>query len=886
MKTIDLIGMFSNADLKQEKNPFPVLFKLIASVLDDYEINRIFLLYGAGNAENAERDFQDNWDSILQQLKTYFPDKCSKIEGLRDRVEIQYPDFNDVSVAVYYSKFRDILKKSKSDVIYFNFQSGNIQSKEALQILYETLSAGKEKLYYSESIENKSSNSHTTDVDAAELSKYAKELSGNEQRLDDVIKRVSIKDTKEMSLIFHKNIIIKFLEDKQYFNAYYHYLNHKTLFENNSATFILQNCFSDEINKLYFYGSILKKDVSKYLLFRLIYLKAKDEAGFLDTKISYCVCDKLLWVFRNLEDSSLSCDHGDTYIIERNRNSDNPSKFTSVEMIDDSLLENFNKKYNSLRHPRDVRFSEARFSSGDFSKLLSMLIKKFELKFINYLPAEYKGSDFRGCFDKTMQRCKSNINTQLEDKICFNLKSDKICFLSMFGSTDPAKSRTDILYPGSNLSFFKSISEEANLPDDKKELIDLRNKRKRIKIPYYCILSNEIINLLFSSNINYDVETLKEIYQFDDIYFLPFERMNGGSVPDVRKIIKDEKRFSIEELKSGKSLKYDDNGYDYKVCGEYIANTIHGLLDKYDIIYIIETSGIPNCKMALTFLSLCYPERIRVVEVKDPSPNQKKDIEQKKDIKVEKTQFKAVSPKKSDSLLNVVEKDDVRKTIGTLYLLQDATIEDFKKNDLILSDNLQVKMNKLDNEDYSNENKEVARRLVRVYYLLQNQMLLNVLIELDYCFETILGKRLKLRVDCDDKSPQIDPSCPVYKRYCECIEIKREKGEGFIEYNSVNSYIRMINYVLENIKEPATQRKYYDSALRLYRIWELVSHIKHPKDLDKDRQEAKEIKMTSNDIDRLLMFDISNGKKIESEYKTLKDEYESVRNDLDIRFWH
>lgn len=910
--------MFSRSDLLRNDNPVPVLFKFIASILnDDYQINRIFLIYGAG-INNKEETFRENWALILEQLKTYFPDKSNQIEKIRDRVEIQYPDFKEVSVSIYYSLFSDILKKSKSDVVYFNLQSGNIQSKEALLVLYETFAIGKEVIYYSESIENKSSTSHTTDVDAAELYKYVNELSDNEQKLDDVIKRVGIKDTNELSLIFHKNIILRFLEGKQYFKAYYHYINHKTLFENNSATYVLNNCFSDEIEELFITDSLLKKTVAKHLLFRLIYLKAKEEAGVLDTKISYCVCDKLLWVYRYLDNTNIIRDDGDSFInlyadnfcLERNlpNDPDNHSKYDSIESIDDSLIESFNRKYNTLRHAKDYRHAKVDFSNKDFALLLSQLIKKFELKFIDYLPVEFKGTDFSGCFEKTMQRCKSNINTQLKDKICFNLKSDNICILSMFGSTDPAKSNSDGLYPGSNLSFFKSISEEANLPDDKKELKDLRDKKKQIKIPYYCILSNEIINLLFGNELNYDVDTLKEIYQFDDIYFLPFERMKDGSIPDVRKIIKgkndkDEKiRFSIDDLKSGKSLKYDESGYDYKVCGEYIANTIHGLLDKFDIIYLVETSGIPNCKMALAFLSLCYPERIRVVEVKSPFWNQKKDNKPEK--LNQPIQVKQVLLKKSDSLLDIIEKDDFKKTIGTLYLLQNATKDDFEKNGIHLKTDILVKMNVLDNYVYQDEAGEVARRLVRVYYLLQYHMHYNALLELDYCFETVLGKKLSFKVGCDDKLNLIDPSNDAYAIYRKYIDKTHDKSKGFDEYNIGKSFIRMINYILENIREPDIQRKYYSSAVRLYKIWGIVSHLKHrddkqpddkdpddkhpddkhPDDMKRVLQEVEELKMTSDDIDCLLMFDISNGKKIENKYKKLKEEYESIRKDLDIRF--
>lgn len=194
-------------------------------------------------------------------------------------------------------------------------------------------------------------------------------------------------------------------------------------------------------------------------------------------------------------------------------------------------------------------------------------------------------------------------------------------------------------------------------------------------------------------------------------------------------------------------------------------------------------------------------------------------------------------------------------------------------------------MNVLDNNVYQDEAGEVARRLVRVYYQLQYHMHYNALLELDYCFETVLGKTLKLnKVGCYDKLNLIEPSNAVYELYRKCIDKTYDKSKGDDEYNIVKSFIRMINYILENIREPAIQRKYYSSALRLYKIWEIASHLKHPVDLKRVLQEAEELKMTSKDIDCLLMFDISNGKKIENKYKELKEEYESIRKDLDIRF--
>lgn len=899
-KKIDLVGMFSDGDVYNEGNPYPILFKFIDSIIDDpnYEINQIYLLYGVNKAPGEKEDiFNESFNKILDQLKRQHPSYTNKIDKLRDRYKIEYPEWKEIKVKNYFENFSNFLSKSRSDVVYFNLQSGNVQSKEALMILYQ--SSNKENLYFNTSSRNNSSTAHNTDFDTAEFYRDMDDLSNEEQKLDDIVKRVNIKETNDMALIFHKNIILNLLENKQYFKAYYHYIKHRTLFEANSAASILRNCFSYEIENLFISDSKSKKDIANYYLFRLIYLKAREQENTLDTKIAYNVCNKLLWVLSNLENREIISDSGDRFTSKFLYLEFNPKEQINIDIknqkiryIDQDIIERFTRKYNSLRHPRDNNFKQANFSVVDFSTLLSQLINKFEgvdeqekkQSYLSYVHHDYKGSTFAECFEKTIERCIKNINTQLKGNIHFDLNTNKICFVSMFGSTDPANYKNDIFTPGSTLSFFKSISEHANIPSEKSELIKLKNKK--ITIPYYCILSNESIEHLFGK-LEYKLEELKRIYNYDDIFFLPFERMNDGTLCNIKEVIKEGKHYTIEEMKLGTSLGVEAGGYSYKVCSEFIIDAIQALLEKYDVIYLIESSGIPNCKMALTYMSLCYPERIRVIEVIDPDPTNFKwgnNNSKNNKIKSVNTEYKKIYPQKSELLLDLIENNDVEKTIGCLYLIQSASKDDFINNKIKLTASMEKTMDELEAENSDNNNNYISKILVKIYYLLKFHIDSNALLEFDRCLETILGKKLYAKkIGTENKLSQIDNSTSVYNIYKKYQEKTNENHSSFIVYNKVYSFIRMINYIIDN-NNIENKNEYFRYALRINEIWECVSQIKHPRNEEESKKIIKKLNFTTEDIDILLKFDISKGTKMIEKYNELKEKYESIRENLNIKY--
>ncbi len=913
-KSVDLLGMFSNADVMQGKNKEPVFFKLIASIIDNdcYRINSIFLLYGASEKnevtkEKKEEFFWAKVDEVLNLLKLRFEKRGEEIEGIKNKIRIEFLDWpkdRQISVSDYYDKFDEFLSKSKADVLYFNFQSGNVQSKEALMILYST--SNKEKLFFSQSIENKSGFSHKTDKDAAEFAELCKswqEFAGDAQSVDEVVGRVAVKsDMDTMVLDCHKKIISCLLDEKRYFSAYYHYLNHRNIFEPNNAASKMRKAFANETDSLSLkgLGRLSKEEIAEYFMFRLINLKAKDEAGNLDTKIAYVICDKLLFVLRNLEhDKHIQIDgrnyknssKADIYLeFEQNYGLESGAKnnkYDPIEGIDDCLINGFNKKYNYLRHPGHHKGNL--FTDGDFKKLLDQLTRKFEKEFMDCVPSEYKTSGFDLCFDKVIDMCGSDIKKNLKTSIKFNEKTNKICFLSMLGSTDPARfsKESQSLIPGSTLSFFMAIGKDTQIPSEKKELVNLQKKNAKKKIPFYCILSNEIVAVLFK-DLHYDVDTMKRIYGTEEIYFLPFnEELEENGASKAREIIDGKTILNEEDLVSAASLKGESSSYDYKTCSKYIANLVNALLDKYDVIYLIESSGIPNCKMAMTFMSLCYPDRIKVINVRDG----KAGIDTKASVHTEgngggghEENGHIPAPQTGDTLLDFIEKDDIKKAIGRLFLVQNAFYDDFVHNGIELEGEIKENINKLSN----NKDGSVVRKLIKAYYLIRYKEYESALREMDVCFETILGERLSEVIGDENeweklqKERSIDTIKSRYGKYIGEIENLKESANNqsyHDYYNRKYSFVRSVNYVL-SLKDVGDKEKndYYRAILGNDELWQRISELKHNALRCGERKEDVDIDVDA--IEKLLMLD----EPIKKEYRAVLGKYERIRNGLHIRF--
>ncbi len=889
-KTIDIIGVFSKADvltIRRDKE-YPVLFKMIATVInnDDYQLSNIYLCNGL----NSD-DCKEYFEAIIELLKINFKDKTQEIDELKYKIQIQSLDKqNEIyGVSDYYTIFSSFISDSKSDILYFNFQSGNIQSKEALMLLYESIN--KEKLYYFESIKNVSDNKHIQNENI--FSFIDKNLNnGFKDYVDDAVNRVSMKsNVDDMVLTFHKDLITNFLSNKLYFQAYSHYDNHKDIFESNNACYLMRQIFDNEFRHLVG-KKITIYEVANYFLFRLIYLKAKEESDNLDTKNSYIICERLLAVLHNIESNPSVVQHGSDYDVVKEdvkiEEANGALKYKEIQKIDSNLIKSFNNKCNDLSHPNDEKNT---FNITDFSHLLDKLINKFEKEYIRYVATDYKDRSFNKCFIKTINKCIENIKKNLIlKKIKFDENNNKkICILSMFGSTDPVKYIENDYKLGSNLSVFKTINNDNNNPSDKKELYYLQKNNNQNKIPYYCILSHEDINFIFS---HYDSDTLKKIYGVEKIFYLPFQEPKKDYIDDVNNIILNETTFDPKQLLQGKSLGDSSEGYSYDLCGKYIINVVNSLLDKYDLIYLIESSGLPNCKMAFTFMLLCYPDRIRVINVEGFHNNT--SIASIKSVEASVFfdscgAFNNPSPlKTSFSLLDITKRYDIKRTIGKLFLLQKISYDEFESHRIEVSPEIKKLieyLNESNNKDYdvNEEIFNICKTLVKINYLISYKMKENALLLLDLCFETILGKILENRLEKQliDESKIVKEHChnkDVIERFNNYISdiAKDEKRNKKNKYFRLKSFVRGVNYIMNDINDD--KEIYFQALLQLDDTWKVVSDVKHF-----DPNNDKEIKYDKI-IDNLLLFDSTKRKVIKKAYNNLLEKYEEVRKYLNIRF--
>ena len=82
------------------------------------------------------------------------------------------------------------------------------------------------------------------------------------------------KDINETIELFHNNIIKTDFENGKYFEAYYHYLNNKEIFNSNYDE-ILNSCFKNNVKIKYIMsnnqniGYIKIKELANYFLYRL-----------------------------------------------------------------------------------------------------------------------------------------------------------------------------------------------------------------------------------------------------------------------------------------------------------------------------------------------------------------------------------------------------------------------------------------------------------------------------------------------------------------------------------------------------------------------------------------------------------------------------------------
>lgn len=778
MKTMDIIGVFSNADVTKKTNEIPVLYKIIElGIVNNFQINRI-VLYNGFNDENY---FKKSYNTILKSLKNNYKDydftNIGEENYINDIDELKkinngiilYTNKNvkleQIQISDYYKFFLRAINMSKADSIYYNMQSGNVHSKEALQICCQYFSR-KENYIYFESFNNKNS-----------IHKHNKEIYDlcNKSGIDEIVKlegfsnlinRISIKeDMYKTNRIFHDYLIMNYLENKKYFEMYYHYINYKNIFKDECSDKI-NHCFKEKDTIKYQNTKveyrIEKKDVANYYLNRLYFIKFKIEEKYFD-RILYRNIEELIFALYHLE----SCDYVDRkddyysitiekldndisyvdclycYHYYRPKNVSNGSKLPQIELngIDSNLIKDFNELYKQERHDNDGDS----MPKQKIQNLVDQLIKKFDNEYIKYLNEE-NCSSFNDIYCGLKKYFKDNIKVDEDklEKLSTKKISNNVCFLCMCGSTDPINSRNDNDFYLSSFLTFKYGVENYDQLNDKDMLKQLHDINKLNKIPSYFIMSYESIIDLFDNRNN---ENYIDINQMDSIYkgtinIIPFAKNNNDKPLNYEKIINNDYKYKLEELLNLKS--YSSEGYTLETCVTFIKQIVSILLQKYDDIVLVESSGVPNIKMALSFMNLMYPTRIIPYMVKDPYLSDSYKTIDVNENYIIKSSNKIGNPVKSKvNILNDICESNENYNHLISYLIQDIKYKD--EPSLFASINEEDRRKIIEHDDLDvnfDEIRRTARILCKSLYLSKFGFDTDYIQCLDRVFEVIFGQRL------------------------------------------------------------------------------------------------------------------------------------------------
>lgn len=929
MKTLDIIGVYSKADCyekiaidkngRKHSNLFPVLYKQIASVVEqkEYDINHIYLFNSFNNIDAFEVCYRVIINSLEKNYPNYDFSKLKKITYINNNVEevvskdnqvVLYTKKNDeskqVTIDFYKEFFSYISKKSQSDVLYFNLQSGNVQSKEAMQI---ALSYGvkREILIYNESEKNTSRNRHDNDKEYYMFFKEPESLNEflETSNIDD---RISLKaNLIDTAAEFHTEILKSFFENELFFEGYYHYLNYKDLYDINLN--ILNDYFGSNLkfnkhNKT----EILKKDFASYYLRRLIYIYSSIESRNI-TKSTFEVTEKLLYSLFHLEQASYIERHEDKFIV-RNTNDKQyekcidryDSKFDNGKMFDETtivnikndILKQFRTYYIYFRHDKNVK-SKIEFTPKESKKIIENIFNelknKFEKTYLKYVPSLFKGNNFDDCLKISLKIIcsKVKINEKYVRKYCCDQiveKKEKICILSMAGSTDPGNrnyKNENKLEPGSTLSVMLALNSEGHYSDA--TLNKLRKINKEETIPFYFILTKEIIDNLFlkteSNNDVFTINDLNKIYK-SDINIVPFAKNENNKPLNIDNIILTNKKYNENELLN--MISYSNDGYDIKLCLSYISKVMETLLKQYNHIYLIESSGLPNCKMALSFLYLLFPTKISVFQIKSPNINNNDNPihDEKTGIDgclIEKT--KIIKPLSgSECILSRIKQYDENFAKLQMYLKQELLYDEnekFFKNENI-KDLIDIIKEHDSKEIKDSSNEEIARILVKFKYLIEFGLNEEAYLLLDKPFETIFCA--KLRDEFVNKNISFDDT-----DIDEEMEIKYNnvlKADHKMNNRRVGTLF-MINFVYNYKNHTELKNCIKD----ICDAWELSGNIKHKSN------ESISIKVNNNLINEIIELDTCiedsfNFRKKDECIKILYEKEIDYYNKIEKRFFN
>ncbi len=796
MKNIDIIGVFSNADLWGKK--LPVLYKTLAACLkakERYRLSKVYLLYGVSGKNESplspEETFLETYSHIYEGLKEHYPDVDLCLFKKPYFHEWNDEDLEDLqfekkgihlclkkakpgeslSTYSYYRFFSYCLASSQADAMLFNLQSGNPQTKEALQ-LAELSYMGKSFLY-NESFKNKGS-IHQNDNSAIA---YLKDKGGHPEITEEkdfnpaFPGRVDAKaEDEELAREAHGNLVRFLIEKGNYLEAYRECVEHPYSLPEGKRE-VLLSLFSD-YRSLRFDSDnrVSKSDVADYYFSRLAYLEAlpKSERG---DKLACSILNRLLYTLFHLEcspyvkreeeaflvvgDEHYSAKEYERFIDRFNGDSyaDNGKLFIDPfavqgkdypEKINPKNLKKFLSRYISFRHPSLDEYKKDSSEHYDPTSFLGSLKAKFDSQYCSYLSA-FQGRSFQASFSKLKSfLLEDTKETRIEGYLLPpELKEgERVCLLSMAGSTDPGnlpEGMKGLFCYGSTLCFTKALENPEGCAKEAKEyLLPLKGE----KLPLYFVLTAETASFFFKeSKLSY--EDLKEIYGGHDLRLVPFARNGIGNAIRPRKRVSSVSSLKEKDLLDLQSYGEEEKGYSYELCFDFVSELIHALLNQYDRIYLVESSGLPNCKTALAFFSAFYPERIKTFSVKSPQDfyNFKDPRPAFKPGKDTPISFDAPIPEltASPTLLELILNEERSSALLLSYLEQAIDYDDLEEDSLKgFSSEERERMKEHDEKELSKQER-VARELAKAHFLIEDGKPRLALECMDFCLESIFG---------------------------------------------------------------------------------------------------------------------------------------------------
>ena len=818
MKEITLVGMFSNADWCKPGKPETVLAKQIESVLKnkDYSINKILLIYGyqyingmpAVSNEEIKKNLSYTAEIISdERVASYLKnptirtignscDYSSSKNGLY--LWIPYTDKHGTETAYFYNEFIKIIEQAENKYYSLNLTSGNVQSREAIQFLPIVFcELGRFFLF----TENSTTATHRTDLSGLEWISGNKKEILEEKKLKCYHSRSSFKRENESlyRLFIEKNLQFN-IEKKNYFAAYYFLKENENLF-NKETIKLFDNCFLpftsiryqiDDKNRYY----IAEKDLADYFFYRLMYIQGlKGDQKY--TKLTMNVLSDLLYTLFHLSTKSEGQCYSDYLIKEQDRFvfirkeaeenkrfAENIGKYDTKNYGDktgngrlsdfEGIKGNqFNGIYGQFRHT-DKPKDHYKYSTDEIIKAIDKLIDDLKKLFIRKYKEFTKFSEctkFKDCVkifqDDLIASIKNDLKP-IDEKVPSKSnrikeffkrlfkkqkRKEKSCYLSLMGSTDPGnigkfKDGKEYFMYGSSLCFSKELHNRKN-----KEFKELRKQTKKNGLPYYFICTKEI-----ASNFNgVDLSLLesKKVYN-SKIHLVPF--INDGSL-DI------EQSYTFADIQKTCQNMTD---YELDTCFSICTHIIDQLLEKYDHIYIMESSGLPYVKMSFTYLSFIHQDKIKVLECTSPFKAYESELDIKHSeykipnsiaadelITAKQHLTSAVQPfndKYRSTLLDYIKTGSLIPTYLFLYQTQKTTMNqifsantDFM-NELNQSITEAAKNIPQSEEDFitsTGQDDKLISALIKAKYCLQYKEEVDAVLGLDFCFEYLVGQNLR-----------------------------------------------------------------------------------------------------------------------------------------------